>query len=189
MCLRLTPRVCLGRVHIVFNSSCRRIFETDGNTDKRRSRGCQWKHSWACGPDMMCCRWDLKAFYLFFHIVKLYSDSVERWSTQCSYLVSKMWRHYGGEADYFVVIMTKSTVITHWRTCDYLQIWLKWLEKHNRSVFKEEEKIVGSATPGAICVAKTLCVWVRVCECVCVCARIQYIHICIQPWCSKGACV
>lgn len=57
---------------------------------------------------MTCCRWDLKDFYLFFHIVKLYYE------TRMLQLLGEkdVKPLQKSEADYFE-IMTKSTAIAH----------------------------------------------------------------------------
>lgn len=42
--------------------------------------------------------------FTYFSILWNCNMILECWSTPCSYMVSKMWSHYGGEAGYFVVL-------------------------------------------------------------------------------------
>ena len=66
-------------VHIFLNNSenCRyiRCVQVRRRTDTFWGNISQCKHSWTCSPAMTCCGWDLRGFYLFFHIVKLYIDT------------------------------------------------------------------------------------------------------------------
>lgn len=85
---------------------------------------------------------------------------LECWSAWCSYLAREVWSHYRGEADYFVV-MTKSTAITHWRTCNLFANLAEMTWKAQSVCWKRIlKRLVGLVTPGAIYVAKPcVCVY------------------------------